>query len=81
MEWQEGGGWFFTNTLTRVLFLDWPGGAGIDDVIWICFPGAKGQEGTEFYDAASCQCSNARLQCVRKTAVPNVLVRGLTDRG
>jgi len=38
----RGGREAFCQHLTRVLLLGWPEGAGIDDVIWVCFPGAKG---------------------------------------
>ena len=74
MEWEEEGGRSFANTLTRVLTLDWPEGAGIDDVIWVCFPGAKGQEGTVLYASYHVSAQYPYVGSgpvfVRKTAVP-----------
>jgi len=70
---EEEGGWFFASTLTRVLSLDWPEGAGIDDVIWVCFPGAKGQEGTAL-------CSMHRIMSVLECPyVGSVLYRQFPD--
>ena len=79
MEGKEEGGRSFVNTLTRVLTLDWPEGAGIDDVIWVCFPGAKGQEGTVLY--ASYHVSARIPVCRFRTGIHEKARSSLMEEG